>query len=194
MRIISNLKFNKQSLQGGYTLVELLAVASIIVIVSGLIVGVLYSTLRGGNKTKVTNDVAQNGNYAMSIISNTALLARSVTEVGGVSISDCTTERQGGSIEFETEDGNLVRFVCDGATSSIASISGAMTNNLIDVNAVKVDAATCSFSCVQNNANPYSAPIIKIGFTVSQRSGTVFENVASSSFNTSVTMRNFSPR
>lgn len=178
----------------GYTLIELLAVSSIIVVVSGLIVGVLYSTLRGGNKTKVTNDVAQNGNYAMSVIANTALLATSVTEVGGSLISDCTTERQGNSIEFETENGNRVRFVCDSQSESIASISGSLTNNLIDVSAVKVDPTTCSFTCTQNNGNPYSSPIIRVSFTVSQRSGSTFESVASSPFSTSVTMRNFNPQ
>ncbi len=194
IRKLINSKYPILNNSSGYTLVELLAVSSIIVIVSGLIVGVLYSTLRGGNKTRVTNDVSQNGNYAMSIISNTALLAQAVTEVGGTPISDCTVPRQGSSIEFETEQGNLVKFICDPSTESIASMSGSLTNNLIDVNAVKVDPATCSFRCTQNNANPYSLPIIKIGFTVSQRSGSTFENIASSPFNTSVTMRNFNPR
>ena len=189
---------NKSNLQKGYTLVELLAVASIIVIVSGLIVGVLYSTLRGGNKTKITNDVAQNGNYAMSIIANTALLATSVTQIGGVSVSDCTTtpsNQYEKSIQFEQEDGSLVKFVCDANTNSVASISGSLSNNLIDTNTVKVDPATCSFTCTQSNANPYSLPVIRIAFTVSQKnSAATFEGVASSPFSTSVTMRNYSPR
>ncbi len=181
--------------QKGYTLVELLAVTAIIVIVSGLIVGILYSTLRGGNKTRIISDVTQNGNYAISVIANTALNARSVTQVNGVPINDCTTLRQGTSIQFEEENGNLITFACSLASQSIASTSGTTTNDLIDTSAVKVDPATCTFSCAQNNANPYSNPIIKIVFTVSQKSnGNILENSATSTFNTSVTMRNFSPR
>lgn len=178
----------------GYTLVELLAATAIIVIVSGLIIGVLYSTLRGGNKTKVTNDVAQNGNFALSVISNTALLAKSVTKVGGVAIPDCSTPQAGTSIEFEQEDGSLVGFSCDAGTSSIASSSANVTTYLINNDSVKVDPATCSFTCLQSNNNPYSNPIISASFTVSQRSSTaVLENNASSTFSTSVTMRNYNP-
>jgi prepilin-type N-terminal cleavage/methylation domain-containing protein len=153
----------------GYTLAELLAVTSIIVIVSGLIVGVLYSTLRGGNKTKVTNDVSQNVNYALSVISNTAINAEKVTEVGGASVLDCTANPTGNSIEFEQRDGRRIKFECDAAEESIASTSASITTYLIDNNSVKVDPLTCSFSCVQPNANPYSQPIITVSFTVSQR-------------------------
>ena len=193
----------------GYTLVELLAVTSIVVIVSGLIIGILYSTLRGGNKSKVTNDVAQNGNFALSIISNTALLASNVISVNQTSISDCTNSSEnianfpsnpdgypsGTSIEFERVDGSLVAFSCDASSQSIASSSATANQNyLIDNNSVKVDPASCSFTCVQPDSNPYAQPIISVSFTVSQRSGAVFENVASSTFDTSVTMRNFNPR
>lgn len=188
------IKIKAQS-KNGYTLVELLAFTSIIVIVSGLIVGILYSTLRGGNKIKATNDVSQNGNYALSLISNAALIARDVTKVGGVDVSDCTTKRQGTSIEFEQEDGSLVLFACDAATQSIASSSGTVTGYLIDNTSTKVDPATCNFTCFQATGNPYSAPIISIAFTISQKSSsTLFENVASGQYKTSVTMRNYSPR
>lgn len=180
--------------QRGYTLVELLAATAIIVIVSGLIIGVLYSTLRGGNKTRVINDVAQNGNYALSVISNTALLASSVTKVGGVDITDCSTPKSGTSIEFKNADGSLVSFSCDIATSSIASSSANTTTYLIDNSSVKIDPATCDFTCKQTNNNPYANPIISASFTVSQRNASSsFENAASSTFNTSVTIRNYNP-
>lgn len=179
----------------GYTLVELLAVTSLIVIVSGLIIGILYSTLRGGSKSKVTNDVSQNGNFALSIISNTALLAESITEIDGNPVTDCTTKIEGTSIEFEKPDGGRVAFSCDAPSESIASVSGSLTTYLIDNNTVKVDPASCNFSCFQENNSPYSQPIIGISFTVTQRSGSSnFENRARADFKTSVTMRNFSFR
>lgn len=180
----------------GYTLVELLAAASIIVIISGLIVGVIYSTLRGGNKTKITNEVSQAGNYALSVITNTAINAQSVTNVGGgADISDCTASPKGDSIEFMQLDGRRIKFSCDADTQSIASSSAGVTTYLINDDLVKVDPATCSFSCVQRNANPYEQPIITASFVVSQRRsvGTA-ENIVSSSASASVTMRNYNPR
>lgn len=188
-------KKTKNKSNKGYTLVELLAVTSIIVIVSGLIVGILYSTLRGGNKSKITNDVAQNGNFALSIISNTALLSESVTEVGGNPVSDCTVRQEGTSIEFQQVDGTRVTFSCDAESESIASMSGSMTTYLIDNNSVKVNPASCSFTCFQDDDSPYALPIIGVSFTVAQRSNAAgFENLAQSTFKTSVTMRNFSPK
>jgi type II secretory pathway pseudopilin PulG len=184
-----------QNLKNGYTLVELLAVTGIIVAISGLIAGILYSSLRGGNKSKVTNDVSQNGNYALSVISGTILDARAVTKIGGTAISNCTLTPTGTSIEFQRQNGSLIEFLCDIQTNSIASTSGQTTTYLIDNNSVKVDPATCSFTCKQANSDPYASPIVDIVFTVSQRQTTsAFENVAASTFNTSVTMRNYNPR
>jgi len=196
--MIKQIKNN--NFQSGYTLVELLAASSIIVIVSGLIVGILYSTLRGSNKTKVTNDVAQNGNFALSIISNVALNAEDVTRIGTIAIADCTIPQTGNSIEFQKADGEQVTYSCDSGTESLISSDGTTTTNLIDNNAVKVkiDALNpnvCSFTCSQNNANPYSQPVINVKFTILQRNTTaVFESAASSSFDTSITMRNYNPR
>lgn len=197
---IKNRKIKNNKLQKGYTLVELLAASSIIVIVSGLIVGILYSTLRGSNKTKVTNDVAQNGNFALSIISNAALNAEDVTRIGANAISDCTIPQTGSSIEFQKTDGTAVTYSCDAATESITSTVGTTSTYLMDNDAVKVkidplNPNVCSFTCSQNNANPYSQPVINVKFIVFQRNTTaVFESAASSSFNTSVTMRNYNPR
>lgn len=184
----------------GYTLVELLAVTSIMVIVSGLIAGVLYSTLRGGTKTRSTNDVAQNGNFAMSVISNVAYTAQSVTKIDGNDIADCATPKKGKSIEFEQADGSSISFLCDAGKNSIASQSGTTTSYLIDNSTTQVDLSdpakdNCSFTCTQSNNDPYAQPIIQISFTVSQRSSsTLFENLASSPFSTSVTMRNYNPK
>jgi len=186
----------KESMRG-YTLAELLAVTAIIVVVSGLIVGILYSTLRGGNKTKVTNDVAQNGNYALSVISHTALSAQSVMALDGVPVSDCTTTPQAvKSIQFELPQGAPITFSCSQIEESIASVSGEMSPiYLIDNRSVRVDPNTCSFSCTQADNNPYSKPVIKISFVVSQRaSSALVEGAASSTFSTSVAMRNYSPR
>ncbi len=177
----------------GYTLIELLAVTTIIVIVASLIAGILYSTLRGGNKSKVTNEVAQNGNYALSVISNTILLSESVTQIGGVSITDCTANPSGSSIELKQSTGSLITFACQNDT--IASTSASSTTYLIDNNTVKADSATCSFVCKQSDNNPYSIPIINITFTLSQlNANATVENSSTAVFTTSTTMRNFNPK
>lgn len=177
----------------GYTLVELLAVTTIIVIVAGLIAGILYSTLRGGNKSKITNEVAQNGNYALSIMSNTILLSESVTQVNGVPVVDCANSPSGSSIQLKQSSGALVTFAC--LNDTIASISGITTTYLIDNNTVTSDDATCSFTCKQTGGNPYAVPIIDIKFTLSQaRLNATSENSSNAVFTTSSTMRNFNPK
>ena len=188
-------KIKNQNLEKGYTLVELIVVTGIIVVIAGLIAGILYSSLRGGNKSKVTNDVSQNGNYALSVISGTILDARAVTKIGGLAISDCTQTPKGTSIELQQQDGSLISFLCDNQTNSIASTSGQTTTYLIDNNSVKVNSQTCSFTCKQTNNDPYASPIIDIIFTVSQqKTASAFENAGTATFNTSVTMRNYNPR
>jgi type II secretory pathway pseudopilin PulG len=175
----------------GYTLVELITAVGIIVIVSGMIAGVLYSTLRDGNKTKVTNDVSQNGNYALSVISNTILNSASITQVGATQISDCTASPTGTSIYLEQSDGLQIEFAC--MDDSIASISGDLTTYLVNNNLVKV--SSCNFKCRQSNGNPYALPIVDVSFTVSQKNAdATSENKASTSVSTSVTMRNFNPK
>lgn len=176
----------------GYTLVELLAVTTIIVIIAGLIAGILYSTLRGGNKTKITNEVAQNGNYALSVISNTIILSEAVTKVNDVSINDCIDSPSGSSIELRQTNGALITFACE--NDSIASRSGAVTTYLIDNNSVRSDDFDCTFVCKQSDSNPYSIPIIDVTFTLSQKAQeTSSENTSEATFTTSATMRNFNP-
>lgn len=184
---------NNQTLRKGYTLVELLAVTGIIVAIASLIAGILYSSLRGSNKSKVTNDVSQNGNYALSVISGTILNAGSVTKIGGAAISDCTLTPTGNSIELQQQNGALISFLC--TNDSIASTSGQTTTYLIDNKSVMVEATGCSFTCKQGNSDTYASPIIDIVFTVSQKqTNPAFENAGTATFNTSVSMRNYNPK
>lgn len=176
----------------GYTLVELLAVTTIIVIIAGLIAGILYSTLRGGSKSRITNEVAQNGNYALSVISNTILLSEAVTKIDGAAVADCSGSPSGTSIELQQVNGALITFVCE--ESTIASRSGSVTTFLIDNNTVRSEDAACSFTCKQTDENPYSVPIIDITFSLSQaQREATSENTSAATFTTSATMRNFNP-
>lgn len=188
----------------GYTLVELLAVIIIIVVVGGIMLGILTSSLRGGNRSTTVNDVRQSGNYALTQMSK--MIAYSKVFEG---VSDGTVDGNGNLI-YQTDcvpasppaptptptpssysylkilsfDGGETVFSClAGGTQSIASNGASM------INTSGINIASCSFSCTQSSlATP---PTIDINFTLSKSNGGLFgENQTSIPFSTSVTFRN----
>lgn len=185
-------QFKKQE---GYTIVELLAVTAIFVIISGLIAGILYSTLRGGSKTRVTNDVSQSGNFALSVMSNTILSSENVTKINGLPIDDCTAFPSGSSVELKTASGAYVTFAC--LNNSIASTSGNTTTYLVDSGdggVVAIPSQTCSFTCRQENNNSYANPIVDINFEIQQKlQGAGVDSSATTPFFTSTVLRNYNP-
>lgn len=176
----------------GYTIVELLAVVTILVAVSGIITALITQTLRGSSKTNVTNQVSQSGNYVTSIITNTIINAENVVAVGGDAVADCTLNPTGNSIELyvSAKRGNVL-YEC--ANDTISSNSAS----LVDTNRLKVntnDPLACYFTCRQQNNDPYTPPVIEFGFILTQKSDTaLFDSRASAPFNTSVLMRNYQP-
>lgn len=171
----------------GYTIVELLAVVFILVIISGMISGILYSTLRGSNKTRITTEVTQNGNYAMSVISNIIVDSRSVTNVGGTDISDCTASPSGTSISLKRLNGTITNLSC--ANNTISSDSAS----LINTNQVQIENNSCFFYCSQTTNDPYAIPIVGVTFKVKDKATGLFESQSNATFDTSVSIRNYSP-
>ncbi|MBI4091695.1 MAG: prepilin-type N-terminal cleavage/methylation domain-containing protein [Candidatus Levybacteria bacterium] len=171
----------------GYTIIELLAVISILVILTGIISGILYSTLHGSSKTKITSEVTQNGNYAISILTNIMSSSTSVTKIGGVEIQDCTANPTGTSISLKNINGDEYNISCSGNNISSGSTS------LINTDQVQIRANSCQFYCNQKAADPYAVPILGIEFIIEDKSAELFENRSSSLFKTSVSMRNYSP-
>lgn len=179
---IEFLKNNK-----GYTIVELLAVVSILVILSGIITGILYSTLRGSSKTKITTEVVQNGDYALSLITSMIIDSENVTQIGGVDIADCTASPSGTSITFQRLDGSTTSLSCSGNSLS----SGSAT--LINDQQVQVKSGSCAFYCDQKSDDPYAVPIVGVEFTLEDKSSGLFESKSQSSFKTAVSLRNYAP-
>lgn len=181
----------KFSNNGGYTIIELLTVVGILVIISALVTGILYSTLRGSSKTKIATSVAQNGSYALSVISDAIVSSYAVTAINGNPITDCTASPSGTMITLKKSDGSSISFSC--ANNTIASGSAS----LIDTSQVKIDTtniANCYFYCSQPSNDSYSIPIVGFGFTITDKStSTLFENKSSAVFNTSVSLRNYLP-
>lgn len=180
--MIRKLKQNR-----GYTIAELLAVISILVIISGIISGILYSTLRGSNKTRITTEVSQNGSYVVSVLSSIITDSNSVTQINGGDISDCTASPVGDSITLERLDGEFTTLSCAGNTISSNSVS------LINTNQVQIEEGSCSFSCAQLSDDPYAVPMIQFTFRVKDKDSAFFENQAGATFESSVSLRNYSP-
>lgn len=177
--------FFRQSL--GYTIIELLTVVSILVIISGIISGILYSTLRGSSKTRITTEVTQNGSYAVSVISNIIIDSTSVTQIGGIDISDCTASPSGTSISLRRLDGATTTLSC--ANNTISSDSAS----LINTNNVQIEDNSCFFYCKQVSNDPYSIPIVGVTFKVRDKATGLFESQSSATFDTSISIRNYSP-
>ena len=174
----------------GYTIVELLAVVTILVAVTGIVSALITQTLRGSSRTNITNQVSQAGNYVSSAITNSIIAAENVVAVGGENVADCTQNPTGNSIElFVSQKGGSITYSCSGDTISSNSAS------LIDTNRLRVDSSdssACYFTCRQQSNDPYTPPVIEFGFTLTQKSETaLFDKRASAPFNTSALMRNY---
>jgi prepilin-type N-terminal cleavage/methylation domain-containing protein len=189
----------------GYTLAELLAVVSIFVVISGVVAGIIFSTLRGSAKTKITTEVAQNGQYAVAQLNEIISDSRNVIAINGTTFDDCTQLPANTSNTYPTAtsspptptpvkpsvtlkrlDGGITILSC--ANNTIASNGASLINNNV------LRATSCTFSCAQVASDPYSIPIVRVSFSLSQLSATtLFENRATSSFNTAKSLRVYSP-
>ncbi|OIP57349.1 MAG: hypothetical protein AUK12_04025 [Candidatus Levybacteria bacterium CG2_30_37_29] len=180
----------------GYTLIELVTVMGILVVISNIIIGIVYTTLRGSNKTRITTTVAQNGNYALSVISNTITTSESVIKINDTDISDCTTSPSGQTIDLIRYDGGVTTLSC--LNSTIASSSGSLAEplvDLIDKSQVENDSSTCYFKCIQSESDPYSVPTVEYSFTLSDKNaaGGLFETKSQATFKSSTSLRNYNP-
>ena len=171
----------------GYTIIELLAVISILIIISGVITGILYSTLRGSNKVKITTELSQNGTYALSLINSAINDSRNITQVAGQDINDCTAAPSGTSLTLKRLDGGTTLLSCSNGT--ISSNSAA----LINTDQVKVVDNSCLFSCSQQASDPYAFPIITVKFALSDKNAVGSESQGSATFQTSASLNNYSP-
>ncbi len=193
--LIKNLKFKIKNFDRGYTLIELLAVIAIVVVVGVIVAGILISSLRGGSKSNVLDNVRQNGNHAITQMSKMIIYAQSFNGVstnGGFYKTNCYQAIPPSPsptpapiaykyIKITSFDGGQTIFSCSGST--IAS-NGA---SLIDISTTSL--VSCYFSCTQTNFG--QAPTIGINFTLSQNTSSNFaEKQATIPFETSITIRN----
>lgn len=192
MTVISS-RFTVRSSKG-YTLVEMLVVVSILVTVGSLVAGVLYTTIRGSNKTQVNNAVAQNGNHAVSVMTNFLVNANaliSFERTNGEVRTNCVSASrfQGKAITIEAADAGTVEFRCSdtGDTDRVITSNSA---SLIDNSAVQLTPDACFIYCSQPDL--FSPPRIDIEFELEQIGTSEFaDQVSSATFKSSATLRNY---
>ncbi|OGH06494.1 MAG: hypothetical protein A2171_01880 [Candidatus Levybacteria bacterium RBG_13_35_9] len=184
---ISNFKNNK-----GFTFIELLTVAAVIVVVGVMIVAVIASSLRGSNRSNNVSDIRERGTFILSQMSKTLSYAKSFDGVkvnaGDSYTADCTVSvvpppppAQYKYIRFTSFDLGQTTYSC--TTDNIAS-NGA---NLI--NTANMSVSECYFTCTQSGVS--DSPQIDIHFTLSKNpTSTFIENRISTPFQTSVSFRN----
>lgn len=174
----------------GYTLIELMIVMLLLVLVGSLIAGILSSTITGAAKSKIVSDLGQNGNYALSLITDVIINAQdlqSVTDASKTTYQTCTPEGiPAKSLQLQGFDGGITTLACDDTGLDPTYTISSNSASLLDTSRVKLIAGSCTFTCVQ--ADPYSIPRIDIVFQLTNASGSAFMDTIS--FSTSVAMRN----
>lgn len=179
----------------GFTTIELLAFTMILVVVSSLVAGILFTTLRGSSKAKIGGTVAQNGNYALSVMTDIITSSDAIVQINGVAAANCTPPQAPiSSIQFHRNDGGLTTLSCaPSLKGTIASSSAGFSIPLID--SLQVEVADCASFLTCTQTNPYSYPIINIKFKLQDKNNKpeIVESSFSSDFNTSVSMRNYRP-
>lgn len=188
-------------LKGGYTLIELIAVAGIIMVFSTVIASMIVFALRGASTAKIANLVGQNGNYAQSAFTNILLSARKIKKVGVFDTDNCATPPSPlsytnvDSIQIEQLDGALTKVSCTATEyirvdvdNSAPTPTPIITDkSLIDKSEVRV--TNCSFTCTQTST--FTPPLVQITFTIQDKNGIFSDQKYTSTFNTSVSLRNF---
>ncbi len=169
-----------RSRNGGFTLIEILIVVSLIGVMSIAITQVFMSILRSQSKGEIIKGVKQNGDYAYSVMESMIRNAQEVTDP-----TSCGSQVD--EISIKNPDDYITRFYCtSGAVSLVASQSG--TSNFFLTNS-DVDASACHFIV---NCPPTSPKYVWMTFTLSQANAAAgVAETATETFEGIVSLRNY---
>ena len=182
--------FLRRKDQSGYTIIELVVVIMVMLIVGGIIVGILYSSIRGTTKARVNNNISQNGSYAITVMTNFLANAKDLIQVSDpfgntydTCVSDGINPVDGVSVTIQNYDGGVTTFACQNGYISSNSAS------LIHTEDVEMITDTCRMRCIQDSF--YAPPRIDISFELQNKNAQDPTTSGRSLFETSVTLRNY---
>ena len=191
----------------GYTLIELLAVMTIIVVVGVIVAGILVSSLRGGSKSNVLDNVRENGNFAITQISKMITYSQSFNGVstdGSFYTTNCApavstspspsptptaTPTAYKYLKISSFDGGQTIFSCTTELVNGIQVLRIASNSASLIDTSSVYLTSCSFTCTQTDIG--HAPTISINLTLTQNNpNNLVEKGAVVTFQTSVNIRN----
>lgn len=169
----------------GFTLLDLLTTIVVLIAIGTIIGAILFSSLRGTNKTNTITNVRQNGNYAISLMSK-AIRDGSRLDTPYPCVSP---EPSYQSVTIVTATDDKTTFSCSLISGTISQKNGSdNAASILDTNVVSIQSQSCYFTCNQTSSS--DPPTIGINFTLTQKGTPFYEKQASIAFQTSVTMRN----
>ncbi len=118
---------------GGFTLVELLVVVSLIIIVVGVSGDIIVSLIRSYNKTQITSEVEQNANFVMAKLEKELRNASSVTSISATELT-FTRQLAIGGIETITytikDDGTIVRGIAGSGFGEVLLVNNSVPDGV----------------------------------------------------------------
>jgi len=160
--------------RNGFTLIESLVVVGVFSILALISSQILLSTLKGTTKSETESEVHQNGDYALSVISQMLRNSRRLISP--------TTSGSYTSLTIQNPDRNQTVFTCDLPNQTVASNSARLISD-------NIKATTCSFEFTFPPSGP---PTVTIDFTlVKNPTSSRPEETAQTDFTTQVTLRNY---
>lgn len=167
----------------GFSLIEIIVSVGVLAVVGTVLSQVFFTTTRTATKTGRVNNIKDNGEFALEIMSRLIRNAKNIVP------SSCTGSATSSLSLIHPENTQTdLNCLTDSGNTRIASVSGSSTEYLTDEN-ISVDCSTLLFTCL---SQPGSPPTVKITFTLDQVGPTPVDQFerARRSFQTSVTLRN----
>lgn len=198
----------KSKIRNGFTLIELLVVITVFVSVGVVIGNILFSALRGTNRTNTLTVVKQNGSFAIAQMTKMTRNAKSfegISTDGSTYITDCTVVIPPAPtptpvpikyyyVKITNFDETQTIFSCyETPLTPLVTPTIKLTSNfnakLVDVDN-QVAITDCSFTCTQGSISDF--PTITINFSLTQKETNVVPEriISPIPFQTSVTIRN----
>jgi prepilin-type N-terminal cleavage/methylation domain-containing protein len=152
--------------KSGFTLIEMLVVISLVVIIALIAGNIFFTTVRSSTKTRLSTDLKQKGNYALTLMER---MIRQASE-----INDCQTDE----IEITYLDEQTTTFSCSG---------GEIASNSANLAVLTDGVADCSSFIDCSNL-----PEVAISFSLTRgpELGLPFQK-STLDFQTKVTVRNY---